>query len=186
MTQVPFRGRWSSLFALIDDEDSDRVLRLNWRIKKSKNTNYALTHVRRKDGGYSSLGLHKLIMNSPLGFEVDHVDGNGLNCQKYNLRVCTTSQNQMNSSKDISSGVTSKFKGVYYFKRDGKYKSQVSFEGKQFYIGMFESELEAASAYNIVARKLFGLFGKLNVLDVELVIESAVIRSEEIIREIGV
>jgi len=90
--------------------------------------------------------------------KTDHQDGNGLNNQRYNIRECTNSQNAMNSQ--IIRKHSSQFKGVSWFKRDKKWRSYIDYPQK--HIGYFNSEIEAAKAYDMRAKELFGEFAYLN------------------------
>lgn len=92
---------------------------------------------------------------------VDHIDLNGLNNQKHNLRLCTNHQNSFN--KRIPSENKSGFKGVSFHKRAGKWRARVKFNRKENHIGLFKSKIEAARAYDKLAVKLFGEFARTNV-----------------------
>lgn len=100
-------------------------------------------------------------MYAPEGMDVDHIDGNGLNCKKSNLRICTHAENQGNYKKTISE-TSSKFKGVSL--KRGKWVSRIKKGGRTIFVGSFDFEEEAALAYNGMARKLFGTFANLNFL----------------------
>jgi len=93
--------------------------------------------------------------------KVDHEDHNGLNCQRYNLRVATNAQNNMNQKKR-SDGLSSKFKGVCWHKRYVKFQADIRLNGKSKFLGMFVSELDAALAYDAAAREHFGEFALCN------------------------
>lgn len=89
---------------------------------------------------------------------IDHVDGNGLNNTRENLRIASRSENCANSGarKNSKTGL----KGV--FPLNGKFLSQITFNGKKIYIGFFADEHDAATAYNQAAKRFFGGFAKLN------------------------
>ena len=99
-------------------------------------------------------------MNAPDGMEVDHINGNGLDNRKANLRLCTRAQNQMNSIK--RTGKSSIFKGVSWHKNAWKWRANIKINQKDIHIGYFDTELEAAEAYDIEAIRLFGSFAKTN------------------------
>ncbi len=104
--------------------------------------------------------MHRLILNAPKGVQVDHEDGNGLNNKRRNIRLATNQENARNSQKQVRR--SSKYKGVSLDKRHGTWKSQVSVDGQIIWLGQFKSEVEAAKAYDMAARKMFGKFAKLN------------------------
>ena len=146
MKQIPL-GK-SGKFALVDDADFDWLSQLKWR---DSCNGYA-------SSGVKSIKMHRLIMQTPKGMHTDHIDGNGLNNQRSNLRICTQSQNGMNRGAQINS--TSGNKGV--FKRGKRWKSQIKVGKKIKYLGYFASKTEAAIAYNKAALEHFGEFARLN------------------------
>lgn len=114
-------------------------------------------------GGGKLQSLHRLIMkvtNSKIN--IDHRDGNGLNNQKYNLRICSQSDNAKNQklSRINSTG----FKGVHYFKQYNKFMAQITVNYKKVFLGYYDDKTEAAKAYNIAAIKHHGEFAQLNTL----------------------
>lgn len=111
----------------------------------------------------SSVYLHRLLMSCPNHLYVDHIDRNILNAQKVNLRICTQSQNMMNSA--MRSDNTSGYKGVAYFPRDKNYRAYINKNGKQFHIGYFDLPETAALAYNRWAKILHGEYANLNKVD---------------------
>lgn len=147
---------------LIDDEDFEKVSQYNWIIRECKNTFYATALCGKwKDRQY--IHLHNLIMNPPVGFIVDHIDHNGLNNQKANLRSCTKMQN----SKNRTGWGKSKYLGVS--KRINQssisWKAEINAENKRKYLGVFKSEEAAAIAYNEAAKVLHGEFANLNIIE---------------------
>ncbi len=146
--------------AIVDDEDFDELSKYTWYLDERKNTSYAKTFVC-KDGKRVKTGMHRLIMKAKKGQDIDHRDRNGLNNRKYNLRLCTNQQNSMN--RDTNYG-TSKYKGVWWHKRDKRWYSGIQLNGKQIHLGSFKDETLAAEAYNIKANELFGEYARLNIL----------------------
>jgi hypothetical protein len=94
-------------------------------------------------------------LSSPL-----HKDGNGLNCQDGNLRVCTSSQNGMNRGKQSDN--TSGYKGVTWDKSKGKWQASIKVNQKTIFLGRFNNVIEAAKAYDEGAKKYHGAFARLN------------------------
>ena len=143
--------------ALVDDTDYERVSAFRWSANKNRNTVYAY----RKDFG-RTVYLHRFICGvTDRKVKVDHRDRDGLNCQRRNLRVCSTGQNAMNSGKR-SDGVSSQYKGVCWHERYGKFQAEIKLNGRSKYLGMFASELDAALAYDAAAREYFGEFALCN------------------------
>jgi hypothetical protein len=99
-----------------------------------------------------------VIAEPPLGMQVDHIDGNGLNCQDENLRVCSRSENARNTTKTKRN--TTGFKGVT--KESGKFYANIGVDGKLIHLGHFDSAEEAARIYDEAAKRLHGPFAKLN------------------------
>ena len=106
---------------------------------------------------------HNLIMNPPEGFEVDHIYGNRLDNRKGNLRICTHLQNQKNRrSKKKYMGV---YKDNFTIPRTVRYYTQIKINGKNKHIAYCKTEKEAAMAYNEAAKKYYGEFACLNIID---------------------
>lgn len=99
-----------------------------------------------------------MLVNPPEKMRVDHIDGNPLNNQRSNLRLATPAQNKHNSRK--RKATSSIYKGVSKLKNS--WKAQITVHGKTTRLGKFETEKEAALAFDEAARKLQGPFAKLN------------------------
>ncbi len=100
-------------------------------------------------------------MNPPKGMVVDHINCDGLDNRRANLRLATRQQNKCNT-RPSSTGATSKYKGVFWGKDRKKWRSRVTFKGKMVDLGSFDSEIEAAKARDAVAKKYHGQFAWLN------------------------
>lgn len=146
--------------AIIDDEDLPKTNHLKWCATKNKHNFYAINSSTVISGKRKKIWMHRLVVNAPDGFEVDHLDGNGLNNQKTNLRICTRAENGRNRKKNTSS--TSIYKGVYWRKNRNRWQAQIKLNGKDIYIGRFVNEIDAAKAYDHKAKELFGNFAQLN------------------------
>jgi len=104
--------------------------------------------------------MHRYLMNFPRGLVIDHIDGNGLNNCKANLRLCTQAENARNVP--ARPGTTSKYKGVHKIKESNTWRAAISVNHKRKHLGVFDDEIEAAKAYDSVARKYHGEFAYLN------------------------
>jgi len=139
--------------ALVDDEDFEWLNQWKWYASQSPCGIFYAVRTSKH------LTMHRLIMNTPDNMEVDHIDHNGLNNQRSNLRNCTSRQNHMNRRK-IKSG-TSIYKGVFA-NSTTRYVAYVRIEGKIKKIGSFKTEEDAARAYDEAAKKYYGEFANLN------------------------
>lgn len=162
MPKIPLtKGR----FALVDAEDFDRLAKLKWAVNtQSGKTSYACKSIRIKGsrGIKKSLHMHRLIMNLKEGdkAQVDHINNNGLDNRKSNLRVCTISENRGNVKmrRDNKSG----FKGVSWISRRKKWCSQIRKDNMRFVVGFFDTAEKAAKAYDKKALEIYGSFALTN------------------------
>lgn len=155
--QLSIQGKNKGLFvALVDDEDFEELNKFRWSVTRRKNINYAFRNLRI-DGKRTVILMHNQIMN---GILVDHILHNGCNNQHNNLRFCTTSQNQMNSSSNENS--TSIYKGVCWCKSKKRWRAYITKDQKTIPLGYFRNEIEAAKKYDNRAIKLFGEFANIN------------------------
>jgi len=145
--------------AQVDDEDYEQVSQFNWNVRKDKYTYYAKRNISI-NGRQRTLDLHVFILGKNGVLKIDHQDGNGLNCQKNNMRFCTNQQNCMNRRKQKN--CSSQYKGVSFHKKIGKFIAYIRDNRLLIHLGYFESEIEAAKAYDIRAKELFGEFAYLN------------------------
>lgn len=131
---------------LVDDEDFNVLNQHKWcAVPSGGETFYAVRKEWNGKGKQRAVWMHRLLINTPVGMFTDHIDGNGLNNQKSNLRICTNSQNQFNKGK--SKRNSSGYKGVSWFKPMGKWDVRISAHKRQIHIGYFDSKEEAARAY---------------------------------------
>jgi hypothetical protein len=144
--------------AVIDADDVNAIRDYKWRSSKGKGTNYACSGLRLDDGRVKTLFLHRLLMKPSKGFVVDHINGDGLDNRRSNLRVATVAQNNLNSR--VRSDSTTGIKGAYYDKRKGSYYSHIKRGDKRIYLGTFSTAEEAADAYAKASRELHGEFGR--------------------------
>ena len=159
---------------IIDTEDWDKVKEHTWCIKGNAHTSYpyAITGIDHPDGGLKKTGfkrrtnlrLHHLIVGKPpRGTMIDHIEHNGLDNRKENLRFVTNQQNQQNSRSSKNS--SSKYKGVSWSKARKIWYASIMHERKSIAIGRFTCEHEAALAYNKKAVELWGENALLNKVE---------------------
>lgn len=146
------------LFATIDESDFDLVSAYKWHPMVPKNpdySTYAFSQTKR-----STIYLHRLITAAKTGDYVDHIDHDGLNNLRSNLRVCTQSQNMQN--RNSHGGNTTGFMGVYFHKKTNKYQAQLQKNGRKISAGLYPTPEEAARARDQAALKHFGVYAYLN------------------------
>jgi hypothetical protein len=102
--------------------------------------------------------MHRAILRAGDGHNVDHIDGDGLNNRRSNLRFATTAQNSANRGKQKNN--TSGFKGVRWHKRDKRWRAVIGINGKTKQIGSFKTPEAAYDAYCAAARELHGVFAR--------------------------
>jgi HNH endonuclease/AP2 domain len=150
---------------LVDDIDYERLMKWTWHAARVRHSDvfYAKTTVGlASKGGQVTLRMHRVILNAPIGIEVDHRDRNPLNNQRSNLRLASTIEQARNRRRrtDNMSG----FKGVHWYRHRSKWRSTIRIGGKLVLLGDFSTPIEAARAYNEAAREHFGDFCCLNDL----------------------
>ena len=141
-------------FALVDAKDYYRLSKFNWCINSNGCTFYAA----RCCAGRTVM-MHRVIMKPPEHLFVDHIDHNGLNNTRSNLRLCTQAQNNCNTSSRMGN---SKYKGVYWNRARKKWVAAIRFRGKTYDLGYFTDEIAAARAYDKKASQLHRQFACLN------------------------
>jgi len=145
------------LVALVDDDVFDELSQFKWFAHRLPRTFYAERQIPTPEGQVT-LGMHRAIMDAPKGVDVDHIDHDGLNNLRANLRVCSRQQNRFNSRGRH----TSAFKGVNFQRDCGRWQSRIQVGGRQLYLGLFSTPEEAARAYDAAALAHFGEFAYLN------------------------
>lgn len=146
--------KYGTHVVIIDDADKAQVLQHTWhvQINSRRKAVYAGTHI---DG--RTITLQKFLTSYN---QTDHVNGNGLDCRRRNMREATKTQNMCNRGKQKNN--SSGFKGVTFHKTTKKWTAQIWAEGQKKYLGEYFSKKQAALAYNDAALKFHGEFASLN------------------------
>lgn len=146
-------------FALVDDDDHETLSKHKWHFADCGNTGYAKRYNPTRKP--TLLRMHNVILPLLEGYMCDHINGNGLDNRKSNLRLVTKSQNMMN--RGLQKNSISGYVGVSKHKQ-GKWRAYIKVNRKQIHIGMFTDKKEAAKAYNEAAKHYHGEFAKLNII----------------------
>ncbi len=144
-------------FAIVDAEDYEWLCKYKWHASKEGLTSYASS--RRP---YGIVSMHRVILNAPPGLVVDHINHNGLDNRKSNMRLCTVAENNRNSRPSTRRNKWSKYKGVSFDKNRNLFIAYIQHNGKKYFLGRFKNETDAAKAYDKKALELFGEFAYLN------------------------
>lgn len=142
---------------LIDSVDFERVIEHRWHLsakEEGKNTDYVK--------GPAGVKLHAFIAEPPEGMVVDHVNGDGLDNRRANLRVCTVAENRRNEAKRKPFDASSPFKGVTWDEERSKWSAKITVAGQTKNLGRFDDPGQAALAYDAAARAEFGPFARVN------------------------
>ena len=149
--------------AIVDDEDFEYLNQFKWFVNNINEKLYVRRNIRLFKNKQTTILMHRFIMKADKGMIIDHLDGNPLNNQKNNLRICTHAENMRNSK--IPKNNTSGFKGVSFVKKHNRYESSIRINNKKIYIGYYIDPIDAARAYNAAALKYHGEFAHLNKID---------------------
>lgn len=155
-------------YAIVDPEDYNRLSKHKWYAAKGHNTFYAVcgkwSKIQRKR---VEIRMHRFIMNPPAHLYVDHINHNGLDNRKANLRLATHAQSVRNRKK-FARLSTSKYKGISWDASAKKWSAYIQADRKKIYLGSFNNEIDAAKAYDAAAKKYHGEFAYLNFPDGKL------------------
>lgn len=162
--------------AIIDAADFHKIDGYIFHAKSLSNIAYAVT----QKNGAINIKMHNLIMSPPPGMFVDHINWDGLDNRRSNLRICTASENMRNRRIFMGS---SKYRGVYSAK--ASWVASINVGSTRYYLGTFKDERVAAFSYNMAAKHLFGVFAQPNDIgDLDVTTENA-LRAIEINRKRG-
>lgn len=145
--------------ALIDAADADDILQYKW----CYTGRYAARALPRNRKPKKHISMHQQLMKPPPGFEVDHINRNGLDNRRSNMRVVTHAQNAKNLS--LRKNNTSGFHGISFRSDIGKWCAQIRDNGRKRYLGLYATAEDAARAYDAAAKAINGEFATLNFPD---------------------
>ena len=153
--------------AAVDSADYERVSAHKWYASVRSRADgsvrvYAMRHVLREGGGRTAQMLHRFVTDTPMGMYIDHINGNGLDNRRANLRICTCSENLRNQRP--KTGGSSAYKGVCWRKDRGKWVAGIKLNGEREHLGYFDSEQDAVKAYDRAALSAYGEYARTNGL----------------------
>ena len=147
-------------YALVDDEDYEWLNQWKWYANKGGNTYYAVRNMRCKNGKRTIVTMHREILKPKKELVCDHINGNGLDNRRENLRICTQAENLYN--RQPQKNTLSGFKGVHWHNRDKLWQARITCNHKRINLGFFKRQVDAARAYNKAALLYHGTFARLN------------------------
>lgn len=145
--------------AVVDDKDYEILNKVKWHYSDYGKTGYAKRYNPNKKPYL--LRMHRVILSAPKGMEVDHINGDGLDNRRENLRLATRAQNTLNRHLPPINN-TSGYKGVAWHKQNKRWRAYITVKYKQISLGLYDTKKEAAIAWNIAAIKYYGDFAHLN------------------------
>lgn len=144
MVEIKLGGKKGGI-ALVSDEDYEKVKNYYW----NNGNRQVITNINKK-----TVSLHRFIIQPKKDEIVDHINFNYFDNRRENLRICTKAENVRHQRKQKRN--KSGFKGVRYVEREEKWMARITFNGKIKFIGYFDTAEDAATAYDYMAKKLFG------------------------------
>ncbi len=167
-------------YALVDPDDYAWLSKYNWHMVGDKGSFYAARNTGQRQGQKRIVvKMHREILKVPAGMFVDHINHNGLDNRRANLRPATQAQNARNRRKQQKSNVHSKYKGLTWYKREKRWAVRVMVNRESKFIGYFNNELDAARAYDQAAREYHGHFASLNFANLAHEIDKVAISRAE-------
>jgi len=157
MKEIPLTRGYT---ALVDDADFPLVSQSRWQARPDRNTVYASRGVRDGSGKTKTLYMHVALLDAGDGLVVDHINGNGLDNRRKNLRIATRGQNVHHSFTTVKN--KHGFRGISFIERYQRWQVSMKTGGRNTYVGFYATAEEAARAYDAKALEVYGEFARLN------------------------
>lgn len=147
--------------ALVDDDVYEWASKFKWHARRDESRFYVQRKIKNFLGEWAvTLHLHREIMDAPVDMTVDHINGDGLDCRRENMRLATNTENGCNRRPNANN--TSGYKGVTLHKQMGRWRARIMVNQKPIHLGFFNDLVEAAQAYDNAAIEYHGEFARLN------------------------
>lgn len=162
MREIPLNNGYT---ALVDDEDFAYLSQFKWYAHRHHRTSliYAVRNAPREGKSVRrTILMHREVLQPRPGHETDHINNNGLDNRRDNLRYATRSQNTSHPAVTKRRGLTSSYRGVFWHARRQRWHAQISVNNRRRHLGTFRSERVAALVYDNAAIAAFGEFASLN------------------------
>jgi hypothetical protein len=158
LVQIPLIGKYGlGKFAIVDADDFEKLIQYRWWARKHRGTFYAMARMNCRD-----VIMHRFILGDLCdGKIVDHINHDGLDNRKANIRPCTQKENSRNLRP------RKKYIGVSFDRFRKKWASCIGVDGKTIHLGRFDDEKAAAIARDVATRKFFGELSTLNFPDLQ-------------------
>lgn len=151
-----------NLEAIVDDDDYNELIAINWYTRRTPNGDCYAQANKKINGKWTTIQMHRFILGiTNPSIDVDHINHNGLDNRRENIRACTRKENSYNQR--AVDGSSSQYKGVRLHHLTGKWEARSRLHGTLHYLGLYGSEVEAAQAVDAFMAEHHGEFANLNL-----------------------